>query len=414
MHASRQLGVVAVARALSGAQLGRRLPARLHAVIEQFRLECGHRLRNTDLIGEDDQVISGLTDLLLASLREPAVAADLRAAMQALLQQVHLPRLLVLGRRRQFLLPIPEPQTHWTDLVRDHLEAGFEEDLDGLWANDPECLYPPEAGQDALVELLGYLEGHVDVMALRAYTDWALKDAQRHRAHGVRGSRAYVSIAEPQLMRAGLTRAFLLRETSSHIVVRCDWDLNQRRCALRIPRSNSGWDRWADSPGGALLAAYLAGAYRDMVVSLDLEPFAEERVEAPRSSASQHATVSAARLQPVGYIPQRHHSRRRTGVGLSGQRTVAPHGVTWYIRRLPVAHRPSQEAMTRAAAVGMVLPRGYTFVDAYVWPRMADVRSLATALRTTIALSSLRAIIQADQHRRGKGRASETDPKRLH
>ncbi len=106
------------------------------------------------------------------------------------------------------------------------------------------------------------------------------------------------------------------------------------------------------------------------------------------------------------------HSRRRTGRDLSGQPTVAPHGVTCYIQRLPVAHNASPEAMTRAAAMGMVLPHGYTFVDAYVWLRMADVRSLATALRTTVALSSLRAILQADHHRRSEGTAAERDPHR--
>jgi hypothetical protein len=410
LRSSRQLGTVAVARALAGAYLARPLPARLHSAIERFRLECAHRLRDIDLVGADNQLVASLTDVLLASLREPAVAADLWAVLEAVLEHLHLPRVLVLGRQRHWLLPIPRLRPQWTELVRDHLKAGFEEDLGALWADDPQCLYPPEYGQESLIDALRSVDGYVDVPAVQAFTGWALGDAQRRRAHGVRGAGAYVTIDEPLLIDAGLTRAFFLRETPTHVVVRCDWGSGQRRCALRIPRSNSGWDIWAQSDGGALLAAYLAGAYRDMVVSLELEPFAEQHADAPARPDTGHSTGSAARLQPVGYIPHRHSSGSDSKRSVIGQHAIAPHGVTWYIRRLPVSQHASPQALAHATTVGMVLPHGFTFVEAHVWPRSADIRSLATALHTTIGLSNLRAILQADRQRRRSDTAPETDP----
>jgi hypothetical protein len=72
----------------------------------------------------------------------------------------------------------------------------------------------------------------------------------------------------------------------------------------------------------------------------------------------------------------------------------APHQVTWYIRRLAPGQRAHPEALARAAAVGMPVPPGYTFVDTYFWPRGTDPRSTATALRVTVAVSSLRALLQ--------------------
>lgn len=43
----------------------------------------------------------------------------------------------------------------------------------------------------------------------------------------------------------------------------------------------------------------------------------------------------------------------------------------------------------------MAVPPGYTFVDTYFGPRATDPRSAATALRVTVALSSLRALLQS-------------------
>jgi len=55
----------------------------------------------------------------------------------------------------------------------------------------------------------------------------------------------------------------------------------------------------------------------------------------------------------------------------------APHQVTWYIRRLAPGQRAHPEALTRAAAVGMTVPPGYTFVGSDFWPRASDPRSAA-------------------------------------
>jgi hypothetical protein len=107
-------------------------------------------------------MVAALVEVLLASLHEPSLADDLLAATEALLAHVHLPRLLVLGRQRQCLLPVPQPSPWWTDLAREHLAAGFEEDLQALWSDDPECLYPPAAGQYALIDRLGGIEIDVD------------------------------------------------------------------------------------------------------------------------------------------------------------------------------------------------------------------------------------------------------------
>jgi hypothetical protein len=52
--------------------------------------------------------------------------------------------------------------------------------------------------------------------------------------------------------------------------------------------------------------------------------------------------------------------------------------------------------LTAAEAIGVVVPAGYTFVCSHVWPRAADPCSTAAELRTTAALSSLRAIARRD------------------
>jgi hypothetical protein len=81
------------------------------------------------------------------------------------------------------------------------------------------------------------------------------------------------------------------------------------------------------------------------------------------------------------------------------RRAPAPHGVTWYLRRLLEGQHASPEVRARAEAIGLVVPAGYTFVDAHVWPRAADPRTLPTALRTTVALSGLRAILDGTRAR---------------
>src|SRR5947209_19510741 len=100
------------------------------------------------------------------------------------------------------------------------------------------------------------------------------------------------------------------------------------------------------------------------------------------------ASAGPARLEPVGYLPARRRPRRRGPAALVERLRPAPHQVTWYIRRLAPGQRAHPEALARAAAVGMAVPPGYTFVDTYFWPRATDPRSAATALRATVAVSS--------------------------
>jgi hypothetical protein len=194
LRSSRQLGAVAIARALAGTYLARRLPAPVHSAIERFRLECAHRLRDIDLVVDDQQLVASLTEILVASLREHAVAADVSAALEALLAHLQLPRILVLGPLRQWLLPIPKPQPAWIELIREHLKAGFEEDLAALWADDPQCLYPPDHGEESLIDTLRPVEGHVETVAVQAFTGWALNDAQRRR-RAVSGGRVPTSLS---------------------------------------------------------------------------------------------------------------------------------------------------------------------------------------------------------------------------
>jgi len=139
-----------------------------------------------------------------------------------------------------------------------------------------------------------------------------------------------------------------------------------------------------------------------MVVPLDVAAFVEGQVSSQERSGSPTALMDEPlyRLQPTGYIPVRRRSESQAEPDSDNPhvaREVVPHGVTWYIRRLSEGQHASADALARAASIGMDVPPRYTFVDAHVWPRSADPRSAATALRTTAALSALRAIIQVTQ-----------------
>jgi hypothetical protein len=179
---------------------------------------------------------------------------------------------------------------------------------------------------------------------------------------------AYVTVPEPRLWIEGIERVFFLRETEARVIALCD-SAAGGRALLRLPRTGEGWDGWAASPGGALLAAFLAGAYRDMVAPLDVEPFAEHTPTPPTAGAS----AGPARLEPVGYLPARRRPRRRGPAALVERLRPAPHQVTWYIRRLAPGQRAHPEAQARAAAVGMTVPPGYTFVAAQDGDAIGDV-----------------------------------------
>ena len=190
----------------------------------------------------------------------------------------------------------------------------------------------------------------------------------------------------------------------SHVLVRCDWD-DGHRAALRLPRDATGWQSWADTPGGRLLAAYLVGAYRDTVVRLERPPFVEDEhpVQIPRVRlAVSSPSAGCGRWDTCRSGGGRHRGRGPRG-GDSGP--PVPHAVAWYLRRLRQGYRTGPDALAGAEAVGVTVPAGYTFVGSHVWPRAADPRSPAAELRTTTALSSLRAILQATA-RPNPGRSS--------
>jgi hypothetical protein len=192
-----------------------------------------------------------------------------------------------------------------------------------------------------------------------------------------------------------LVRAYLLRESDSYVLVRCDWE-DGRRAALRLPRYGADWQAWAHTPGGRLLAAYLVGAYRDTVVRLERAAFVEDEHPAPETAREALGMEPQRRLRPVGYLPAHGRGANHGRGPCSGDSgPPVPHAVAWYIRRLRQGYRIRPNALAAANAVGMVVPGGYTFVGSHVWPRAADPRSAAAELRATAALSSLRAILQA-------------------
>jgi hypothetical protein len=270
---------------------------------------------------------------------------------------------------------------------------GYEEDLEAIWADNPKGIVRPGHVDRVVPELLDPVAVGTDSAALAAFGRWAMQDAGNRRLRGVRGLTAYVTVPEPRLLARGIERVYFLRETASHVIVMCTSSSSEGelvgRMLVRLPRTGEDWDRWAACPGGALLAAYLTGAYRDMVVPLDVDPFVEH-MSSPRSADAN----SPVRLEPVGYLPARRRPRRRGAAGLVDRLRPTPHQVTWYIRRLASGQRARPDALARAAAVGMTVPPGYTFVDTYFWPRATDPRSAATALRATVAVSSLRALLQ--------------------
>ena len=318
-----------------------------------------------------------------------------------------LPLLILLGRHGPLLLPVPRVDPRWAALARAHVSEGYEASLVDLWEADPNGLFAPDEGLAALVDALGPCGHDVDPTALAAFTRWALADAQRARARGVRGGSAYITIEEPRLRAAGLVRAYLLRESESDLLVRCDWD-DGRRTALRLPRGGTGWQSWADTLGGRLLAAYLVGAYRDAVVRLERPAFVEDEHPVPDTAREARGMEPQRRLRPVGYLPAQGGGHRGRGPRGTESGPPAPHAVAWYIRRLPPGYRTRPGAQAAAEAVGMVVPAGYTFVGSHIWPRAADPRTAAAELRATAALSSLRAILQATVRRDGAPRRSGT------
>ena len=393
---TQRLGAVALAGALAAQALKRPLPVRRRGALDTFRLRCIQRVAATaEHMLSRAELVRATTDMLLAAVREPTVAGSMLAAADALLAGAgtRAPLVLVLGDMQRVLLPAPSPDPIWVDLAMSFVAAGYEQDLEVIWDGTPRGVIRPESIDAVVPEWLDPVASDTDGPALRTYAGWALKDAASRRTHGVRGTAAYVAVLEPRLRRADFARAYFLRETGAHVLVLCR-SAEGARMILRLPRSGEHWDAWAATPGGALLAAYLAGAYRDMVVPLDIAPFAEQE-GAPEGKGK------ATLLEPVGYLPTRARSSLRGHGGLVQRLRPAPHPVTWYVRRLLPGQRATPRALARAAAIGVVVPAGYTFVDSYQWPRSLTPTNAPTALRATLALSSLRALL---------GHSSTADP----
>jgi hypothetical protein len=385
-----RIAAIAGARAHAGRYLKRPLPVHRRVDLDTFRLRCAQRLAEFRRSATEAQFARAIAEILVASAREPAVAEDLRLGVGALL--VHSgrepPLVLVLGARCIWLLRAPDDRPGWVDVAISLMHDGHEDDLATIWSDNPTGIIPPQHVNEALSELWKTGQFGTDQPALSAFAGWAMRDARERRARGVRGPDAYVSVAEPRLRQTGLARAYFLRETETHVIVLVA-SAEGGRVVVRLPRSGEDWEGWSSSPGGALLAAFLAGAYRDMVVPLDVMAFVEDSI-APTAGAPM------VQLEPVGYIPARRRPRRPGDDRSAADRTrPAPHQVTWYVRRLPPGHRANSEALERAASIGMAVPPGYTFVDSYFWPRASDPRSVATALQATLALASWRALLQA-------------------
>jgi hypothetical protein len=178
----------------------------------------------------------------------------------------------------------------------------------------------------------------------------------------------------------------------------CDWG-GGHRAALHLPRDGTGWPVWAGTPGGRLLASYLVGAYRDTVVRLEHPAFVEDEHPATGTARAARAVEPQRRLRPVGYLPAGSGRRGVRGPRAADSGPRLLHAVAWYIRRVRPGYRTRAGALAAAETVGVVVPAGYTFVGSHVWPRAADPRGAPAELRTTAALSSLRAILQATGRR---------------
>ena len=356
---ARHVGAVALARARLGAALRHPLPGRTRRAVDDLREACRARLLEGTVLRDGRVVAENVAQLLVTYAQHPAEAEDVLAAIDAVLGAggCDLPLLVLLGPHGPLLLPVPRVDPSWAELARAHLAAGHEASLADLWEADPSGLFEPDEGLRALADALEPFGHDADPTALAAFTRWALVDARRARARGVRGGSAYITIEEPRLRAAGLARAYLLHETESHVLVRCDWD-DGRRAALHLPRDSTGWQSWADTPGGRLLAAYLVGAYRDTVVRLERPPFVEDEHAAPDTARAGRAIEPQRRLRPVGYLPAHGGGHRGRGPRGADSGPPVPHAVAWYIRRLQPGHRTRPGALVAAEAVGMVVPAG--------------------------------------------------------
>jgi len=245
---------------------------------------------------------------------------------------------VVFGARGTTLLPVPSADPISVDFAMCLVHAGYEEDLEAIWADNPKGIIRPGHVDRVVPELLDPAAVGTDRDALAAFARWALQDAGSRRMRGVRGMAAYVTVPEPRLRAREIERVYFLRETDSHVIVMCASSVGDGRFIVRLPRTGENWDGWAASAGGALLAAYITGTYRDMVVPLDVEPFVDEHTSSPPTA---DATTGPARLEPVGYLSARRRPRRRGAAGLMDrlrprQSAAAPRALYLIARSNPI------------------------------------------------------------------------------
>ena len=115
---------------------------------------------------------------------------------------------VVFGARGTTLLPVPSADPISVDFAMCLVHAGYEEDLEAIWADNPRGILRPEHVDRAVPELLDPAAVGTDRAALAAFARWALQDAGSRRMRGVRGMAAYVTVPEPRLRAREIERVW--------------------------------------------------------------------------------------------------------------------------------------------------------------------------------------------------------------
>ena len=227
-----------------------------------------------------------------------------------------------------------------------------------LWEADPSALFAPDDGLGALATALEPCGHDGDPIALAAFTRWALADAGRARARGVRGGSAYITIEEPRLRGTGLARAYLLREADSQVLVRCDWE-DGRRAALRFA---AGWH------GLAVVGSYrwvAAGGLPRRSIPRHGRAARAGRVHGERAPDTRYSARGSGHRAPARAGCGRWDTCRR-GVGgtedadRAGARAVRRcHTLCLVPPATPAGIRTGFDALAGAEAMGVTVPAGY-------------------------------------------------------
>ena len=381
---------------VSGRALRQPLPGRTRRAVENVREACRARLVEGAVLSDGRLLAESVAQLLVTYAKHPAEAEDILAAIDAVLGAgaCELPLLVLLGPHGPLLLPVPRVDPSWAELACAHLAAGHEASLVDLWEADPSGLFAPDEGLAALAQALEPCGHDADPTALAAFTRWALADARRARARGVRGGSAYITIEEPRLRAAGLGAGIPAAR-----------DREPRARALRLGRWPScgappaaGWHglavvgrypRWAAAGG---LPRRRLPRHRRAAGAPGVRG---GRAPGPDTAREARGIEPQRRLRPVGYLPAGGGGHRVRGPRGADSGPPVPHAVAWYIRRLRPGYRTRPAALAAAEAVGVVVPlatRLWAATSGRVPPTRAARRPNCGP---PTALSSLRAILQA-------------------